>query len=170
MFNQLKAAVNTKLDKWFPPLPQAAPAAPRRRQSVPRPQKAPRRPAAAPSVTYEQWKAGKLGRSEKVTAPRGKGQEWANRYFCEMAIERANYWEGCHRTTKQYHTGSHNDRKRQTAYKDRKAAWNMAMAPAKAMLMQPIPEWADTGGWWKTQKEVVQECLEYAHELLEMVR
>lgn len=169
MFNQLKAAVNTKLDKWFPPLPQAAPVAPRRRQSAPRQRTPPQRPQVT-TVTYEQWKAGKLGKGEKVAAPRGKGQEWADRLYCEQTIEHARYWQGCNKTSKQYRAGSYNDRRRRTAYNDRRLAWDIAMAPAKAIIEPPIPDWADAAAWWKVRREVVKDCREYATCLLDMVR
>lgn len=171
MFNQLKAAVITKLDKRFPPLPQAAPIAPKRRQSTPRPRTATqRRQATTPTVTYEQWKRGKRGRGEKVRAPRGKGREWADRFYCEQTIERATDWQQSNRTTKKYRAGSYNDRRRQRAYRDRYTAWGKAMAPAKAIIEPEIPDWADSAAWWQLRKEVVKDCLEYATYLLDMVR
>ena len=169
MFNQLKAAASTKLDKWFPPLPQAAPIAPKRRQSAPRPRTAPQRPQVT-TVTYEQWKAGKLGKGEKVAAPRGKGREWADRLYCEQTLERAGYWQRSNRTSKQYRAGSYNDRRRQSAYRDRRLAWETAMAPARAIIEPAIPDWADSGAWWQLRKEVVKDCREYATCLLDMVR
>jgi len=172
MFDQLKAAINTKLDKWFPPLPPAAPAAPvapKRRQSTPRPRTATQRPQVT-TVTYEQWRAGKLGKGDKVVAPRGRGREWADRLWCEQTLERAGYWQRSNRTSKQYRAGSWNDNRRHTAYKDRYQAWEMAMAPAKAIIEPEIPDWADSAAWWQLRKEVVKDCREYATCLLDMVR
>ena len=62
------------------------------------------------------------------------------------------------KTAKQYRAGSYNDRRRRTAYNDRKLAWDIAMAPAKAIIEPPIPDRADAAAWWKVRREVVKDC------------
>lgn len=127
-----------------------------------RPQAAPSNPTAN-EVTYEAWKAGKLGKGEKVTAPRGMGQEWAARLYCEKALERAKYYSRCNNSKKQYRAGSYNDRRRQGHYQDRRMAWQEGIETAEAVINMPLD------GNWTYKKELVQDALSYASCLLQMV-
>lgn len=134
----------------------------------PRPQVTARvAPSPQPATTtYEQWKAGKLGHGPKVAAPRGKGREWADRFYCESTLYTVMRWRNSDHTTKQYRAGSYNDRRRRGVKSATKEAWDRAMAPAYAMYEQPIPDGIDPGGWWQTLREVIGECRQEARYYL----
>ena len=152
MFNQLKATINKKLDDWFP-----VETAPRPRQSRPA------KPAPAPSVTYEEWKIGKIGHGPKVKAPRGYGQDWEARLYCERALDWAKYYRDTDKTKKQYRTGSRPHRRHMTMKSAHRQAWQQGIEIAQAVIEADVPV---PGGCWTGKKELVKEAFYYTSYLL----
>lgn len=143
------------------PAPTMPPVAPTRPQGQPI--------AAAPATaTYEAWKAGKIGHGPVVTAPRGKGREWADRLYCERAVERAKVWQGSNYTGRQLRTGSYQHRVWSQQHAARSEAWRAGLEPAEAIMAAPVPDGCDPAGIWAGRKELIRECLDYSSFLLSM--
>lgn len=159
----LKRFVVNWFDRAFPPL-----------EYYNQPQRRPRKPRTAPErpqvalVTYEAWKAGKIGHGPVVTAPRGKGREWADRLYCERAVERAKVWQGSNYTGRQLRTGSYQHRVWSQQHAARSEAWRAGLEPAEAIMAAPVPDGCDPAGIWAGRKELIRECLDYSSFLLSM--
>ncbi len=108
-------------------------------------------------ISYEIWRNGKLF-GEKVTAPRGVGQEWRDRFYCEQTLDRVKRWRDSDKTTKQYRPGSHNDRWRHGVKDATRQGWDRAMAPAYAMYSKSVPAGIEPAAWWATLREVIDDC------------
>ena len=137
------------------PIPQVA-------KVVKAPQAAPQRPQVS-EVTYEAWRAGKLGKGEKVTAPRGMGEEWAARLYCEKAITLAKRHRNSNNSRKQYRAGSYSDRRRSMAKQDKRHAWDKGIEPAEAIYAADGPCVT-----WVAKKELINYCLDYSRSLLQV--
>jgi hypothetical protein len=114
-------------------------------------------------VTYEAWKAGKMDRGPKVTAPRGKGAEWAARLYCERAIERAKWYRDGFYSRKNYRTGSYNYNRRKTIKGAHQEAWHKGIEIAEAVVNAAKGQ---DDGYWEGRKELVQEAFGYTDYLL----
>lgn len=119
------------------------------------------KPVFNPVVDYESWRAGKLGHGPKVTAPRGMGEEWAARYYCERQIERAKMFAYGDHSQKQLRTGSYNHRRRHTMKLAHRQAWEYGIEIAEAVC-------SGIDGYWPGKKELVQEAFAYTSHMLEM--
>lgn len=159
----LKRFVVNWFDRAFPPL-----------EYYNQPQRRPRKPRTAPErpqvalVTYEAWRAGQIGHGPKVTAPRGRGREWADRLYCERAIERAAAWMYSDHTGRQLRTGSYQHRVWSQNKAAHREAWRAGLEPAKAIMAAPIYEWENPADTWAGRKELIRECLDYSSFLLSM--
>lgn len=162
----IKQAIIAKFDKWFPPIPAAPkPAKKRPRQAAPRPAKQ----ATAPAVSYDDWKRGKTGHGPKVAAPRGYGQEWAARLYCENAISRANYYaDGNRRSKRQLRTGSREYRRQKSRNVAHGDAWRAGLEIAEATYNRALELHTEYPTYWPGVKDIVKECFEYSHYLHEL--
>lgn len=158
----IKQAIIAKFDKWFPPIP--APKQSRKRTTTPRPAKQ----AAAPTVSYEDWKRGKIGYGPKVTAPRGMGQEWAARLYCENAISRAKYHSQGGHSRRQLRTGSKEYRRQRSMKMAHGDAWRAGLEIAEATYNRALELHTQYPTYWPGVKDIVKECFEYSHYLHEL--
>lgn len=158
----LKSYLIAKLDKWFPLEPEPL------RANRPK-QKRQARPATlpAPAITYDTWRAGKLGYGPKVAAPRGYGQNWSNRLYCERAIERAKRYRDNDGTKRQYRTGSKPHRRHMTVKSAHRQAWDYGLEIAEAVYNRSINNEAQhMPGYWQGAKEIIDEAFSYTSYML----
>lgn len=178
-----------KLDQWFPPEPAPAPAKttkrPRKRQERPvKPEAAITAPYAPdsidpldyawetghtayipPATPYEAWKAGKLGHGPKVTAPRGKGKEWADRLYCEKAIARAKT-PPIRPQKRQLRAGSKESRRQGQRKAGRLSCWSAGLEIAEAVYNSNIRAYGPDNVHWATVRELVSEAFSYTSWML----
>lgn len=115
----------------------------------------------APQVTYESWKIGQMDHGPKIKAPRGLGTEWQARLYCERAIDRARRYAYNEHTSKNYHPGSYNDRRRRTRKSAHRQAWAEGIKMAEAVCRA-------SEGNWQGKKDLVKEAFNYTSYLLEL--
>lgn len=116
--------------------------------------------ASETAIDYETWKAGKLG-GGKVRAPKGMGEEWAARLYCEQAIERAKRYAYNDYSTRQLRTGSRTDRRRQTVKSAHRQAWEYGIEIAEKAINA-------IDGYWTGKAEIVKEAFAYSSYMIEM--
>jgi hypothetical protein len=123
-----------------------------------------RKPVAA-TVTYEQWRDGKINYGEKVRRPAGL-TEWEDRLYCEKMVKKVTGFRDQIFSRRQLRTGSYEHNRVSSRNADARYSWGSFIDLATCV----IKAFSEHGGEWSYAREIIDEAYNEAQYRIELIR
>lgn len=124
-----------------------------------------KKPAHVSSVTYEQWRDGKINYGEKVRRPAGT-TEWEERLYCEKMVKKVTGFRDQIFSRRQLRTGSYEHNRVSSRNADARYSWGSFIDLATCV----IKAFSEHGGEWSYAREIIDEAYNEAQYRIELIR